>query len=255
MNDQHAFLRTRPGRRRCGSGRWCGWACRTPAPRSTSGAGSRWSRATDDGPTRSSSTWSGRTSDAHPRSAARHRRRRHRAARATAPTCSSTATGSPRSPPARAGHRTPTASSTPTAWCSPRASSTCTPTPTCSAARPGPPGQDQPGRDHRAARPGRAVLRPGRRRRAGDAPAQDRRLERRPGPDFDFSLAQRRGVPRPAGRGHRRQRRLPGPARRGAGAGRRAGTTCRRPPADIAAMQRDRAHRDGARARSACRPG
>ena len=73
-----------------------------------------------------SSTWSGPTSDAHP----------DRGAdvvdgtetRATGPTCSSTA---PASPPSATGRRRPpTAPSTPTGWCSPPASSTCTPTPT-----------------------------------------------------------------------------------------------------------------------------
>ena len=50
VNDQHAFLRLGPGRPRCGSGTSCGWACPTRAPRSTSGAGSRWSRATTTRP-------------------------------------------------------------------------------------------------------------------------------------------------------------------------------------------------------------
>ena len=100
-----------------------------------------------------------------------------------------------------------------------------------------PPRQDQPGRDHRAARPGRAVVRAGRRRRAGDAPPQDRRLELRPR-RLRLLLAQRRGVPRPPRpSGHRRQRRLPGAARRGPGAGRAAGTTCPPPPPTSRAMQ------------------
>ncbi len=137
------------------------------------------------------------------------------------------------------------------------ASSTCTPTPTCrSCCQPGPLRQDQPGRHHRGARPGRPVLRAGRRRRAGRGPRADRRLERQSG-RLRLLLAHGGRVPRPAGRErHRRcQRGLPGPA----GHRPRAGRGLRRPAGDAdehrRGCRRCVARRDGARARSACPPG
>ena len=190
VNDQHAFLRLDPADPlrvgqvvRLGLSHPC-----------TAFDKWRWipvvAAMTTVQPTRSSSSWSGRTSDAHPdprrdrgrrhrdRALPRRRARRRRPDRGHRRPCRRSAGRRPRPRRRRAGAR-------------PRLHRHARPLRPGRAARPGARGQAHPGRDHRAARPGRAVLRPGRRRRAGHAPAQDRRLEHRPRPGT-VQLAQRR---------------------------------------------------------------